>query len=538
MLPDLLACRSVARVSAAEARLLSSPQRPIVLLTKLSRASLPDVLADNIAPGQSLLGVMLPYSALHALLLEMHRPLVMTSGNVSDEPIVWENEQAVDRLASIADAFLLHNRPIHSMCDDSVARAVDGTIYPLRRSRGFAPLPVRLVDHDRFPAANVPAILAVGGEIKTTFCVANSRYAYLSQHIGNLENFESLEALQRNVGHYLQMLQIKPAGIVCDLHPDYLSTAWAREFALKCSVPLLQVQHHHAHLAALACEHRLGCEEALLGMCFDGTGYGLDGTIWGGEVLLLSGAECERLAHLQTRPLPGGEASIRKPYRTALAYLAAAGIDWEDDLPCVQACSAHERRVLRQQIERGINCPLSSSMGRCFDAVASLIGVRQQVNFEAQAAMEMETLAADFFERHPFASLHAGRSAKSTTRAFDSAEYRFEFDAEPGGIIDFDNLLRAVCEDVRAGLPIGVMAAKFHCAVARLVTELAQAYCERLGMQRRLGLSGGVFQNGLLLRLIQSMLAQRGIELLVHREVPTNDGGLALGQAWIARQRF
>lgn len=534
MMPDLAACRRVACVGAEEAELLLSPQRPIVLLDKrIDRAAAE--LPQAIAPGASSLGLLLPYSPLHYLLVQPGRPLVMTSGNLADEPIAWRNDQAAERLAPIADAFLFHDRPIAAVCDDSVVRVVDGQPLPIRRSRGYAPLPVPWPWPQ--PAAN---ILAVGAELKEVFCLAGADGAVLSQHIGDVENLETIEALERNVTRFTQLFDVEPEIIACDMHPGYVSSQWAQQYADQRRLPLVQVQHHHAHLAALACEHGLADGETLLGFCFDGTGYGSDGTIWGGELLRLDGDRFERLAHLKPLPLPGGDACTRKPYRTALAYLWAMGIAWDDDLPCVQAGDERRRKLLRQQLERSLHCPLTSSMGRLFDAVSSIAGICQTVTYEAQAAMALESFAAPVLER-------CFRSSTTTLPACDvtiqrmqeslpGERYCFDFDLDVGKGVGFERLLRSVCDDRRAGISAQEIAAKFHLATAHLIAELGTAMCRRQNVAR-LGLTGGVFQNAWLVRLARRWLVERGIDVLVHRQVPASDAGLALGQAWVVHQR-
>jgi hydrogenase maturation protein HypF len=510
MAANLDVVRQIAFLDDEERALLTSPARPIVLLRKRDGSP----LSPLVAPGNGYVGVMLPYTPLHELLFHPFdsplapRPsplLVLTSGNRSDEPIAWEDEAATVRLAPLADAFLRHDRPIHVPCDDSVMRVFAGNPMPLRRARGFAPLPVSL------PHA-VPAMLAVGGELKATFCLAAGEDAFLSQHIGDLENLETLEAFARAVDHFRTLFRIEPEVVVCDAHPGYLGTRWAEEWA--GSRRLVRVQHHHAHVAALMAEHRLDGHEPLLGFSFDGTGYGADGAIWGGEVLLAGYGSYERMAHLRYVPLPGGDAAVRRPYRTALAHLWAAGIPWHPSLPPVAACPPAELRVLRRQLETGFNCVPTSSMGRLFDAVAALAGVRQQVSYEAQAAIELEALARP--------------------EAGEDPRYKLAF-AHEGSTLVFDasSLLAAVVEDVTAGRSSHEIASRFHQAVASLVLDVSLSMRARLGI-RRVGLTGGVFQNVTLLASTVARLQNAGFEPLVHRLAPPNDGGLALGQVMVA----
>ena len=408
MARDLATARAIAHVDDEEAALLTSRARPIVLLRK--RAGSP--LSDLVAPGNYLVGVMLPYTPLHYLLLGAYpsdgsdfsdssdsltsdplqpatcnlqpATLVLTSGNLSDEPIVKDDDEARERLAPLADAFLLHNREIYARCDDSVIRVFEGKELPVRRSRGYAPFPVKL-------PFSLPTTLAVGGELKATFCLTRDDHAFMSQHIGDMENLETLDAFEQAVEHFKSIFRARPERIVSDLHPRYLSSRWAAEHA--DGLQHVRVQHHHAHIAAVMAEHGLDGRSPVIGFSFDGTGYGTDGAIWGGEVLLADYRGFRRLAHLAYIPLPGGDAAIKRPYRIALAHLWAAGVPWTPDLPPVDACPEAERRVLLRQLEAGINTVPTSSMGRLFDAVAALAGIRQTVTYEAQAAIEMEAFA-------------------------------------------------------------------------------------------------------------------------------------------------
>ncbi len=500
MARDLEQVRDFAEVNEEEAALLQSKERPIVLLRRKAESA----LSARVAPGTALVGFMLPYSPLHALILNhpalAGRPLVMTSGNLSDEPIARTNEEAIARLSKMADLFLLHNRDIHVVCDDSVVRVHDAHEVPMRRSRGYAPLPVRL-------PREVETVLAVGAELKSTFCLTKGNYAYMSPHIGDMENLETLEAMERGLAHFRAIFRCEPTKVVCDLHPGYLSTKWARQFAEKNGLPLLQVQHHYAHVASLMAEHGMDGSEPILGVSFDGTGYGTDGAIWGGEVMIADHRSFQRVARLKYVPLPGGDAAVKRPYRMALAHLMAAGIAWDEDLPCVAAAPKEERRILRRQIETGLNCVDTSSMGRLFDAVASLVGVCHVASYEAQGAIELE-MASSVIDRN----------------------YKFEIVELDGLIIDPATALLALVTDMRAGVPRAVMAARFHAGVAEMITEV----CVRLrarGAPPVAGLTGGVFQNVLLLRETKARLERSGFRVLIHQVVPPNDGGLALGQA-------
>ncbi|HEY5843399.1 MAG TPA: Sua5/YciO/YrdC/YwlC family protein, partial [Mycobacterium sp.] len=477
MARDLSVAGSLVKVDG----LLAGPQRPIVLLPRLPSAP----VAASVAPRNPDLGVMLPYTPLHTLLLEPPGPsvLVMTSGNLAGEPLCYRDDDAVARLSGLADGFLTHERPILVPCDDSVVRPS----FPIRRSRGYAPLPVAL------PLPVAPT-LAVGGDLKNTFALADGRYAWLSQHIGDMDDLATLSAFEDAERHLEALTSVAPDVVVADAHPRYRSGQWARRRGA-----VHTAQHHHAHIAAVMAEHGLDGSRRVTGFAFDGTGYGTDGAVWGGEVLLAAYKGFERLAHLRYVPLAGGDLAVRRPYRMALAHLWAAGIEWASDLPAVVACPVPERRVLVHQLETGLGCVPTSSMGRLFDAVAALAGVRQVVDYEAQAAIELEGLARGI--------------------------------VEPGYV--FDGLdprpvLRAVVADVRAGVPPTVISARFHAGVADAIV----AQSERAGLET-VALSGGVFQNPTLLRLACARLREAGFDVITHRHVPPGDGGIALGQLMI-----
>jgi hydrogenase maturation protein HypF len=453
---------------------------------------------------------MLPYTPLHYLLLSpaagFPLALVMTSGNYSEEPLATANDEALARLAGLADAFLLHDRDIHVRCDDSVTRVFAGVELPIRRARGYAPYPVHL------PAAVRPA-LAVGAELKNTFCLTREHYAFLSQHIGDLENYETLCFYEQMVEQLSRTFRITPELVACDMHPGYLSTRYARERAAASGLPLVAVQHHHAHIAACMAENGLGGERPVIGAALDGTGYGTDGAIWGGEFLVADYRSFRRAAHLAYVPLPGGDAAIRRPYRVALAYLWAAGVPWEEDLPPVRAALPDERAVLRRQLERALNVVPTSSCGRLFDAVAALAGVRQEVNYEAQAAMELE----------------------GAIEAREAGAYDWAYDEAPDGVLHIDPapLVRAVAADVRAGVPAGRIAARFHNALARMVGTVCVRLHQETGLEE-VALSGGVFQNVALLARVVPLLQGAGLNVYTHHCVPPNDAGIALGQAVVA----
>lgn len=502
--PDLDAVRRFALVSEPEEALLASAARPIVLLNR--RPHPEHVVSPAVAPGQDTLGVMLPPSPVHHLLAEFG-PLVLTSGNLSEEPIARENEEALARLGGIADAFLLHDRPIHVVCDDSVVRAHAGTELPLRRSRGYAPYPVQLAE------AVVP-ILAVGAELKATACLTRDGYAFLTPHIGDVGNVETLDALSRACDHLERLFRVAPVRVACDRHPGYLSSRWARELAAERGLPVTTVQHHHAHLAALLAEHGFAVGSAILAFTFDGTGYGEDGTIWGGEVLLGGYESAERVAHLAPTPLPGGDAAVRHPARVALAQLREAGVAWEGTHPA-GTLTKRELTLLDTQLARGINCVSTSSMGRLLDAVASVAGVRHAVSYEGQAAIELESLAR-----------HGGARR---------APYQLPVREAAGGPMQMDGgaLLRQVAQDAARARDTRDIARAAHDAVADAVLEVAVRCRAGRGVDV-VGLTGGVFQNVLLTELASQRLQRAGFTVLTHHRVPPNDGGLALGQAMVA----
>ncbi|MBN2385647.1 MAG: carbamoyltransferase HypF [Anaerolineales bacterium] len=515
MMADLKAVEEHCWLNAAERELLCSRSRPIVLLQRRPDSS----IAAQVAPRQDSLGVMLPYTPLHALLLGGSPPpvLVMTSGNLSEEPIATDNAEACQRLASLADAFLLHNRAIRTRCDDSVVRVAEppgqptgrfasgARTYFLRRSRGYAPDPIQL-------PFEVPPILACGPELKNTFCLTRQRYAFVSQHIGDMQNYETLLSFEDGVRHFEALFRIHPTAVAVDLHPDYLATRYGHKRAEAEGLSVVAVQHHHAHIAACMADNGLDGSQPVIGLSFDGTGYGSDGAIWGGEVLLADYRDFTRPFQLAYFPLPGGDAAIMRPSRTALALLWSLGLEWEDWLPpCADVCT-EDRLRLRIQLERGLNAPRTSSLGRLFDAAAALAGVRQQVNYEAQAAIEFEA-AADPHE---------------------SGAYLFEI---RDGLIDPRPVIAALLADVRAGESIPVVSARFHNGLAVMARQVCAALRLSCGVQA-VALSGGVWQNMLLLRRSVDGLRSDGFTVHMHRQVPANDGGLALGQALVAAARL
>ncbi|ORW08587.1 carbamoyltransferase HypF [Mycobacterium kyorinense] len=493
---DLEVARRYAWIDDTEAAVLSSPARPIVLLPRRPDAP----VAQAVAPGSPLLGLMLPYSPIHHLLLAaVPDALVLTSANRSADPICFTEDDAAQRLPQLCDAVLDHNRPIQVPCDDSVVRVLDGRELPIRRSRGYAPLPVDL-------GREGPAVLAVGGELKNTFCLTDGPRAFMSGHIGDMGTLETLRAFERAVDQ-LGEIRHQPVRLAADLHPGYQTRSWAERHAGDRRLDL--VQHHHAHVVSLLAEHgRIG--EPIIGVSFDGTGYGCDGTIWGGEILALGrdSHRFTRVGYLMPVPLPGGDAAVRNPWRMALSQLRIASIDWSPNLAPVTAATPAELSAVRSQLDSGVGCVPCSSMGRLFDAIASLLGIRHRIDYEAQAAIELEVLA---------------ETAGST------AQLRLDVGAD--GVIDPRGLVRAMVTELRAGTEPAVLAAGFHQAVA---TAVAEAVALVAGPVKLVGLTGGVFQNVLLLRACRERLQQAGFEVLTHHIVPPNDGGLALGQAAVS----
>ncbi len=500
-------------IDPVERELLTGRVRPVVLLRRrpgVRPAPGAPVPADDVAPGSPDLGVLLPYTPLHHLLLSAPgapRLLVMTSGNLSGEPIVTDDDEALVRLAGLADAWLTHDRPVRVPCDDSVVRVCDGEPLMLRRSRGYAPLPVTL------PVPVVPS-LAVGGDLKNVFCLGEGDRAWLSAHVGDMDDLATQEAFGRAERHLESLTGVRPRLLAADAHPGYRSGSWARRHA--GGRPVATVQHHHAHIASVLAEHGIGAGHRVIGVAFDGTGHGDDGAVWGGEFLLADYDGYRRFAHLSYVPLPGGDAAVRRPYRMALAHLHAAGIAAGADLPCAAACPPEELGVLRTQLERGLNCVPTSSMGRLFDAVSSLAGVCHHAGYEAQAAVELEAAAVSGGDPGP------------------DPRYRFRPAGGPGpSAADPGPLLAAVVEDVRRQVSPAVIAARFHLAVAALVRETCGAAREAAGL-RTVALTGGVFANTLLSSACARELRAAGFTVLRHRQIPPNDGGLALGQLVVA----
>jgi hydrogenase maturation protein HypF len=500
---------AIADLSPADCAQLEARERPIVLLPKRAGGA----LAPAVAPGLGSVGVMLAYTPLHHLLLDLvQRPLVMTSGNLSDEPIAASLEEGRERLGAIADAFLMHDREIVAMIDDSVVRVAASASGPggdrivMRRARGLAPLPLRL--HAPAPAP----ILAVGGHLKNTFTFALGERAFVSPHVGDLDSLETLTHFRAILDDYRRLFRAEPAVIARDLHPGYLSTRLAEELAGELGVAqVVSVQHHHAHIAAVAAEH--GVDGPVLGLSFDGTGYGDDGRVWGAELLYAEPSGYRRLGHLRYAPLPGGDLAVRSPWRAALGYCSlepsvAPAFDGVFDM-----VDAQERAAAERQLARAVNAPLASSAGRLFDAAAAVLGVRTRAHYEGQAAMELESLAG----------------------GCPAAPLPFPVVERPGGMLELDPipLLVALAEGRRAGQPLVQLAAAFHESVALGAAVQVQCAAERTGIDT-VALGGGVFQNARLVTSLATLLRARGFRVLTARELPPNDGGLSFGQAVVA----
>lgn len=521
---DLDGARALGHLGPIEEAILTGPERPVVLL----RARDGSKLAPSVSPGLDTVGVMLAYTPLHLLLLDrVGRPLVMTSGNVSELPICTSNREAQQRLAPLATAFLMHDREIVSRYDDSVVRVMGGEQVFLRRARGYAPLPLPL------PVAAPEPLLAVGPHLKNTFTLASGTTAFVSQHIGDLENVETLAHFRDALRRYRELFRIEPGVAVRDLHPGYLSTRIAEELGLS---RLIDVQHHHAHVAAVAAEH--GITEPVVGISYDGTGYGDDGHTWGAEVLLADLSSYRRVGRLRYAPMPGGDLAARQPWRVAAGYLSL-----EPELAAAferafEPVPRHEREVVEAQIERGLNSPLASSMGRLFDAAAAVLGLRHTASYEGQAAMELEARAAAGFlalqdggDADPERLLRAGSAGRVPALPFPVTRA-----PGPGGdiqVMDPLPLLAELGERAAGGVPEGQLAAAFHLAVGRRAAGVAERACRDAGV-RRVALGGGVFQNALLMAIVERELEERGLEVLRPRLLGPNDGSISYGQAAVA----
>ncbi len=504
MAKDMRQVRQVCQVSLDEEALLTCVKNPIVLLQKNE----PGHTAESVAPGQRTLGMMLPGTPLHHLLMqEVGEVLVMTSGNVSDEPIAYRDEEALKRLHGIADYFLLHDRPIHMRVDDSVTRVFRGNELLIRRSRGYVPGPIKIL------RAFVRPVLALGGHFKNTFCFGKGDKAFISHHIGDLENYASLTSFKEGIEHFQNLLAIKPEVVAFDLHPDYLSTQFAVQME---GVEKIAVQHHHAHIAACMAEHGLD-NETVIGVAFDGTGLGTDGTIWGGEFLLADTEDFVRAAHLETIPLPGGSAAISQPWRvTASCLNHVYGDDMEAlQIDFIKRLDMRKWKIIKQMIKTNQNCPPSSSMGRLFDIVASLLGIRDAIHYEGQAAIELEQLADE------------------------NCRNSYSWDAVKGDspmVVSIEPLIQAIVNDLLQKTAVQKISARFHNSVADMTVSVCARIREKTSLEQVV-LGGGVFQNIFLLNRLVSKLEERGFRVCLPLQVPANDGGIALGQAVIANAR-
>ncbi|RMH95204.1 MAG: carbamoyltransferase HypF, partial [Calditrichaeota bacterium] len=496
--PNLKMLKDYCLISPLEERLLRSPECPIVLLKRQPGTD----IANNVAPGNPYLGAFLPYTPLHHLLLaEIGRPVVATSGNLSDEPICIDEQEALGRLQGIADWFLVHNRPIQRHADDSIARIIAGREVILRRARGYAPLPILIPQE-------LPPTLAVGAHLKNTVAIAHGNRVFISQHIGDLETEAAYNAFRNVIDSLQQLYEVQPEQIVCDAHPDYLST----QYAMESHLPVTTVQHHAAHIFSCMAENEL--TPPVLGISWDGTGYGLDGTVWGGEFILVTESGWERIGHLRTFSLPGGEKAVKEPRRSALGLLYELAGDRVFDtypLPCWSDFTEAEKKLLLQMLRKGINSPRTSSMGRLFDAVAAICGLHSMNRFEGQAAMELEF---------------------SIPEEESDAAYRFDLVPEKKAgknvtlLIDWGKMIDDLLTDVQAHLPVGEISRKFH----NTLTEVIVAVAKRTAIEK-VALSGGCFQNKYLSERAIQRLSEEGFQPYFHQRVPPNDGGISLGQA-------
>jgi hydrogenase maturation protein HypF len=502
MTPDLESAGRLARLDEIGSAQLSAIQRPIVLLPKRE----PFILAPGVAPDTGEIGIMLPYTPLHHLLFGDMDALVMTSGNISEEPIAMENKEAVSRLLGLADYFLMHNRDIYLRTDDSVVRPSESGPVQLRRSRGYVPVPI-------FLKHGQPSVLAVGGELKNTICLIKENRAFVSQHIGDLENLAALCFFEMTIAHLRRILDIEPLALAHDLHPDYASTKWALK---QTGIPLVGVQHHHAHVASVMAEHCL--EGPVIGLACDGAGYGDDGRIWGGEALIADYGWYERRGHLKYRIMPGGSAAVRQPWRMALGCLHDVFGDEAHDLNLdfLKRQKPEELFLLRQVIRKKIASPSTSSLGRLFDAVAALIGLKDCVAFEGQAAMMLEMICPDY----------------------ECSPYTLELEDDGGRIvISTDRLIRDLVEDIMAGRPPALISGRFHAGIATALVDVVYRLKEITGL-RDVVMSGGCFLNQVLTRKIKTSLHSMGLRAYTQQQVPSGDGGLSLGQAVIAAERM
>ncbi|MCD6117333.1 carbamoyltransferase HypF [bacterium] len=515
MVENIDMAREIAVISEEEEKLLLSGRRPIVIVKKRRGHG----LAEHIAPSNNFFGILLPYTPIHYLLIQGFKALVMTSGNYSDEPIAKDNKEALGRLGKVADYFLLHNRDIHVACDDSVTRVMSGKPKPIRRSRGYVPTPVIL------QMEPLESILATGAELKNTICVTRKKFAFLSQHIGDLKNLETLDYFKSTIEHLKNILDVDPEIIACDLHPEYLSTKWAKSFKNKKIIP---VQHHHAHIASCLAENQYN--EKVIGLAMDGTGYGTDGAVWGGEILIADTESFVRAAHFSYRPIPGGDSAVKNVWRMAAGYISHFfGIDTDSfdkdsflklwkSIPAFQSIDLQDVQVVSEMIRTGMNTPKTSSLGRLFDGVAAISGIRNSVSYEGQAAIEFE-------------------AAINENEKCNNEEYAFEIEFSDPIIIGPDSVIRGCVNDAVKGVPISQISCRFHAAVVNALVQICISLRKKYDISTA-ALSGGCFQNKFLLEKLTERLTNEGFEVLNHSLVPVNDGGISLGQAAVAASKL
>ncbi|MDD5454880.1 MAG: carbamoyltransferase HypF [Candidatus Ratteibacteria bacterium] len=527
MAKDLKTIKKYCEVSPEEEKFLLSWKSPIVLLKRKSNTPYPVSLipiSNYVAPNNKYLGFMLPYAPLHHLLFksEIRNPkseiLVMTSGNISDEPIAYENEEALVRLKNIADYFLLHDRDIYIRSDDSVTRIFPPTKkeFILRRSKGYTPDPISI--HTPYPLSRIP-ILACGAHSKNTFAILKGDEVILSHHIGDMENAETYNSFVNGIEHFKKLLEVEPQIIAHDLHPEYFSTQYAKNLSsVNCHLSSVPIQHHHAHIASVMADNMLR-NQKVIGIAFDGTGLGSDGNLWGGEFLLADYKDFKRVGHFKYIPLPGGEKAIKEPWRIAFSelYSIFGNKLWKLDINFVKKLDKGKCKILQKMLDSGVNAPLTSSMGRLFDAVASLIGIRNTVNYEGQAAIELEMILTE------------DRKQKSEVR-----NYKYTIKKENNiYIIDMEETIKGIIEDLKKRLSKEIISLKFHNTIVGLIVDMAKKIRKETGL-KEVALGGGVFQNMFLLTNAYKELKKAGLKVYIHEKVPTNDGGLSLGQAVIA----
>ena len=531
MARDIDIIKQYCHVSPQEEELLISPAAPIVLLrakelivaditTEKKQETRP--LSDSIAPGQNRLGFMLPYTPLHHLILNrMHQPIVFTSGNISDEPQCLDNDEAKEKLGKIADYFIFHNRDIVNRVDDSVVRVTDNKLQTLRRARGYAPEPINLPPG----FTNIPPVLAMGGELKNTFCLLKDGQAILSQHLGDLENAAAFNAYQETLNLYLNLFEHEPEIVAIDKHPEYLSSKLGKQLAVANKIHIKYIQHHHAHIAACMAENHLPLDSSpILGIAFDGLGYGEDGTLWGGEFLLADYQQFQRLATFKPMAMVGGTKAIKEPWRNTYSQLNSA-FDWDKliqdygEIAIIKLLKNKPLTLINRAIEQQLNSPLTSSVGRLFDAVAAAISIcSEEVTYEGQAAIEMENIA----QKHI-----SSNSEETLSYAFNTENL--------GNIYCIDSMLmwQSLLDELQHKVAPEIIATKFHNGLVKIIVKLAEKLCQEHGI-KQVALTGGVFQNQIILKQVKIGLQDMGLNVIIHSLIPPNDGGLSLGQAIIA----